>query len=153
MLLGLVLTFLLALFFWPGPASGTGLVKIRLLTVTNEAGGETLAVFCVTNGTKRLFVRGRSQIEVQGNGSNEVRAVQLRKVDYLKPRQSIVFSVRTPAAGGAWRLNFLYLGQLSLLERLKEGMAWQLYDRGIPISEKKLRLTPVCDVTTRWIND
>ncbi len=141
----------LAIIFWPPAPAGA--VNITLLCVTNDAVGRRLALFSATNGTKRLFVRGRSQIEVQANGSNEVRVVQITNVDYLKPGQSIVFPVRSPAPGRAWRLNFYYLGQRSSLENLEEGIAWFLYHRGFRISDKRLRLTPVRDITTTWIND
>ena len=142
------------IFFWPAATVGGGTVNITLLSVTNDAAGRRLAVFSATNGTKRLFVRGRSHIEVQENGSNEVTVVQITNVDYLKPRQSVVFSVRSPAPPGrAWRLNFYYLGQRTSLENLKEQIGWFLYHRGFRISEKRLRLTPVRDVTTAWIND
>jgi hypothetical protein len=143
----------LAIFFWLRATSDIGTIKVTLLSTTNDASGTSVAVFSVTNETKRLFVRGRSQIEVQGNASNEVTLVQITNVDYLKPRQSIVFSVRSPAPGRAWRLNFFYLGQLSLLERLRENFAWFLYRRGFRISDKRLRLTPVRDITTGWVNE
>jgi hypothetical protein len=143
----------LAIFFWLPASTGGGAVNITLLSFTNDAAGTRLAVFSATNGTKRLFVRGCSQMEVQGKGSNEVTVVQITNVDYLKPGQSIVFSVRSPARGWAWRLNFYYLGQRTSFENLQEQIAWFLYHRGFRISEKRLRLTPIRDITTEWIND
>lgn len=142
----------LVIFFWP-PATVGGGLNITLLSVTNDAAGKGFAVFSATNGTNRLFVRGRSQVEVQGTISNEVTLVQITNVDYLKPGQSIVFSVGCPAPGRPWRLSFYYLGQRSTLENLREQIAWFLYRRGVPVSEKQLRLTPVRDFTTGWIND
>ncbi len=140
----------LAFFFWP--VANVGTVSVRLICVTNDATGTRLAMFSATNQTKRLFVRGHSEIEVQGNASNEVKAIQIRKVDFLKPGQCIIFSVRSPAAESNWRLNFLYMGQLSFVERLKQAFAWFLHDHGVPVPEKRLRLTPVRNVTTEWVH-
>jgi hypothetical protein len=143
----------LLILLWPRTTGLQGPVQITVLGVTNDASGGTWALLCATNGTSRLFVRGRSEIERQAFPSNQTTVVQITSVDYLKPGQAIFFSVKTPVPRQPWRLNFIYIGQLTVLERLKEGLAWFWYRRGFHVSEKRLRLTPVRDVTTGWIND
>lgn len=141
-----------AILLWPSATGGRGRVSVSLLSVTNDVSGGKLATFCVTNGTKRLFVRGCSHFEVRRGASNQVTSVQIRNADYLQPGQAVAISLRSPAPGYAWRLNFSYIGQLNRLEKLREAIAWFLYHRGFPVSERRLRLAPACDITTEWIN-
>jgi hypothetical protein len=132
----------LLILLWPRTTSLQGPVQISVLGVTNDASGGTWALLCATNGTSRLFVRGRSEIEWQAFPSNQTTVVQITSVDYLKPGQTISFSVKTPVPRQPWRLNFIYLGQLIALERLKEGIGWFWYRRGFQVSKQAITAHP-----------
>ena len=143
----------LVAIFWPPAIGGKSPVNVMFLAATNDATGAKWMVFCATNGTKRLFVRGRSEIELQATPSNQTTTVQITNVDYLKPGQSATFSMRSPASGQSWRLNFTYLGQFGRLESLKYETGWFLYRRGFRIPVNRLPSYDVREITTQWINE
>ena len=116
--------------FWPAPLASKGVVNVLFLG-TNDDGLGKLALFSATNSTKRVFVRGHSEIELQLGSSNQVTVVQLTNVNYLLPAQSVNFSMRSPASGEPWRLYLIYVSQFARLEGLKYEVGWFLYRHGI----------------------
>ena len=143
---------LLALF-WGAPKGGKALVNVTFLAATNDGTGAKWVLFSASNSTERLFVRGSSEIESQGTPSNQTTSVQLTNVDYLKPGQSITFSMRSPALEQPWRLNFKYIGQFGRSESLKYEAGWSLHRHGFRIPVNKLPQHDVREITTQWINE
>ena len=105
---------IVGLIICPPPGNRNGPVVVRFVTVTNDLTGARIALFNASNSTDRLFVRGRSEIEVQGNASNQVTVTQITNVDYLQAGQSLSFSVPCPTDGATWRLKFYYIGQFTV---------------------------------------
>ncbi len=110
-------------------------------------------MFCATNGTKRLFVRGRSELEVRDFPSNQTNVVQITNVDYLQPGHSVTFAIPMPAKGHSWRLNFLYDGQFNFLERLDFETRWWLHQHQLLVEMNRLPRHDVRCISTEWIND
>jgi hypothetical protein len=114
--------------------------------------GTRIALFSASNGTDRLFVRGRSEVEVQGSISNQVTVAQITNVDYLQPGQSLRFSVPCPADASPWRLKFYYIGQFHSLESLKYEIGWGLKRSGFGVPSDRLPKHDVREITTEWIS-
>ena len=129
-----------------------GSVTVRFVTVTNDITGARIAFFSALNSTDRLFVRGRSEIEVQGNVSNQVTVTQITNVNYLQAGQSLSFSVPCPVDGSPWRLKFYYIGQFRRLESMRYEFGWALKRRGIPIPAHRLPEHDIREIATEWIS-
>jgi len=142
-----------AALFWPPPTAVKAPVNVTFLAATNDGTGAKRMLFCATNGTRRLFVRGSSAVELRGTPSNQTTVVQITNVDYLKPGQSVSFSMRSPVLGQPWRLNFTYIGQFGRLESLKYEAGWALYRHGFRILVNELPRHDVRESTTQWINE
>jgi len=138
---------------WPPAIGGKSPVNVMFLSTTNDGTGAKWMLFRATNGTKRLFVRGRSEIESQGTPSNQTTTVQITNVDYLKPGQAITFSMRPPVSGQPWRLNFTYIDQFGGLESLKYETGWFLHRCGFRIPVNNLPRHDIREITTQWLND
>ena len=55
--------------FWPTAIGGKSPVNVMFLAVTNDGTGAKWILFCATNGTKRLFVRGQFRDRVAGHAN------------------------------------------------------------------------------------
>ena len=148
----LALVVLGVLVVWP-PSQSKGTVTITFRALTNDATGARMALFSATNGTGRLFVRGRSEIEVQGTLSNQVTVTQITSVNYLKPGQSVSFLVPCPSEGAPWRLKFHYIDQFGRLENIKYELGWALYKKGVRVPVNRLPRHEIRELTTEWTSE
>ncbi len=139
-LLTLVIAAMTLLVLLPGPRPGS--VSVRLLTLTNDAGGNRLALFLATNSTDRLFVRGRSELECRGGASNVISVLQIKNVDYLQPGEAITFAIPCDTWLDPWRLKFHYIGQFHLREAI-------VHESGLFLQRKRLLPDPWSGMT--WL--
>jgi hypothetical protein len=128
-------------------------VSATFTTFASDGSGRKVAVFRLRNDSKRLFVRGRSEIEIKGASSNQVAVLQITNVDYLIPKQTAAFSLPLPAGGRPWRLKFTYIGQFHKLEALTYEAGWSVYRSGVPIPVRALPRHRVYEAVTQWIDE
>ena len=154
-LLALVLAAIMLLILLPPPRQGS--VSVRLLTLTNDAGGNRLALFLATNSTDRLFVRGRSELERRSGTSNVTSVLQITNVDYLKPGQAITFAIPCDGWIDPWRLSFHYMGQFHLREEMVYESSWWLQGKGlVPDRWSGMTWLPRHEeykLATEWVSD
>ena len=128
-LLTLMIAAIMLLVLLPAPRQGS--VSVRLLTLTNDAGGNRLALLSATNGTDRLFVLGRAELEWRRGTSNVISVLQITNVNYLKPGQAITFAIPCDGWLDPWRLRFHYMGQFHRREEIVYESGWLLERKGL----------------------
>jgi hypothetical protein len=150
-----VIAAIMLLVLLPAPRQGS--VSLRLLTLTNDAGGNRLALFSATNGTDRLFVRGRSELESRRGTSNIISVFQITNVDYLKPGQAITFAIPCDGWLDPWRLSFHFMGQFHRREEIVYESGWLLARKGfVPDQWSGMTWLPrheEYELATEWVSD
>jgi hypothetical protein len=150
----LLLTAAIAVLLFRLPQSKQGSVSITFLTMTNDSGGRRSALFLASNDTARLFVRGRSELELQEGPSNVVSVLQITNVDYLKPGATITFTVPSDDRTNPWRLNFHYIGQFDRHQEIVYETGWLLRRCGL-FPESWISRLPHREeykLTTEWVS-
>jgi hypothetical protein len=139
------------------PARRLGSVSVRLLSLSNDARGNLVALFLATNGTDRLFVRGRSELETQRATSNVISVLQITNVDYLKPEQAVTFAIPCDGWLDPWRLRFHYIGQFHRREEIVYESGWLLQHKGlVPAPWGGMTWLPrheECKLATEWVGE
>lgn len=152
----LVLAAVIAvILFQRRPPTAPGSVSVSFLSLTNDATGRRSALFLASNNTARLFVRGRSELELQIGASNIVSVVQLTNVNYLKPAAGITFAVPCDGWTNPWRLNFHYIGQFDRREAIVYEAGWSLQSRRM-FPEWCISWLPKHEeykLNTRWVSN
>jgi hypothetical protein len=153
-ILTLVIPAIILLVLRPPPRQRS--VSVRFLTLTNDVGGNLLALFLATNSTDRLFVRGRAELETRRGTSNVISVLQITNVDYLKPGQEIIFAIPCESWLDPWRLRFYYMGQFHRREEIVYESGWLLQRKGlVPDLLSGMTWLPrheECKFSTEWVS-